>query len=239
MITLSRRLTAEALGTALLLSIIVGSGIMGARLSGGNIAIALLANALATGTGLIVLILVFGPLSGAHFNPVVTLADAWQGGLPWREVPAYLIAQVAGAFAGVVIAHAMFNLPLVEASTHIRSGTPLWISEFIATFGLLAVIRMCSQHHQRATPYAIGAYITSAYWFTSSTAFANPAVTLARAATETFAGIRLADTPGFIVAQLLGTVTATALFAWLLRQPDAKTVPSRVIAAGMTRNAQG
>lgn len=214
--TLTRRLAAETLGTALLLAVVVGSGIMGERLAGGNVAIALLANTLATGTGLVVLILTFGPVSGAHFNPAVTLADAWQGGLPWRDVPAYLVAQVVGAFLGVAAAHGMFDLPLYFASTHVRNGPSQWFSEFVATFGLLAVIWGCVRRHPGAAPFAVGAYITSAYWFTASTSFANPAVTLARAATDTFAGIRPGDAPGFIAAQLLGAAVATALFNWLL-----------------------
>ncbi len=217
--SLGKRLTAEALGTALLLAVVVGSGIMGERLAGGNVAIALLANTLATGAGLIVLILTFGPISGAHFNPAVTLADAWQGGLPWGEVPAYIAAQVVGAFLGVAAAHGMFDLPLYFASAHARTGASQWFSEFVATFGLLAVIWGCVRRHPSAAPYAVGAYITSAYWFTASTSFANPAVTLARAATDTFAGIRPADIWGFILAQLIGAAVATALFNWLLPSP--------------------
>ncbi len=208
-------MTAEALGTALLLAVVVGSGIMGERLAGGNVAIALLANTLPTGAGLVVLILTFGPVSGAHFNPAVTLADAWQGGLPWRDVPGYIVAQVLGAFLGVAMAHGMFDLPMYFASAHVRTGPSQWFSEFVATFGLLAVIWGCVRRHPSAAPFAVGAYITSAYWFTASTSFANPAVTLARAATDTFAGIRPADTPGFIVAQLVGAA-ATLLFNWLL-----------------------
>ncbi len=216
MTTLARRLTAEALGTALLLAVVVGSGIMGERLAGGNVAVALLANTLATGAGLVVLILVFGPLSGAHFNPAVTLADALQGGLSWKDTLAYLAAQLAGAFVGVAVAHGMFELPLYAASTHARTGPAQWFSEFVATFGLLATILGCVRQRASAVPFAVGAYITSAYWFTASTSFANPAVTLARAATDTFAGIRPADAPAFIVAQLLGALAATALFRWLL-----------------------
>lgn len=212
----ARRLTAEALGTAFLLAVVVGSGIMGERLAGGNVAIALLANTLATGTGLVVLILTFGPVSGAHFNPAVTLADAWQGGLPWRDVPGYILAQCVGAFLGVAAAHGMFELPVYFASTHVRTGPSQWFSEFVATFGLLAVIWGCVRRHPGAAPFAVGAYISSAYWFTASTSFANPAVTLARAATDTFAGIRPSDAPGFIAAQLLGALVATALFNWLL-----------------------
>lgn len=214
--TLSRRVVAEAIGTALLLATVVGSGIMGERLSGGNVAIALLANAVATGAGLVALILTFGPISGAHFNPAVTLADASQRGLPWREVPAYVVAQIAGAFAGVAAADTMFGEPVFSASRHARSGPGQLLSESIATFGLLAVIWGCSRRRSDAVPFAVGAYITAAYWFTASTSFANPAVTLARAMSDTFAGIRPLDVPGFIAAQLLGAAAATAVFRWLV-----------------------
>jgi glycerol uptake facilitator-like aquaporin len=211
-----RRAVAEALGTAFLLAAIIGSGIMGERLSGGNVAIALLANTLATGAMLVTLILTFGPISGAHFNPAVTLADASQGGLAWREAPIYLAAQIVGAFAGVAAAHLMFSEPLFFASRHARSGSAQLFSEFIATFGLLSVIWGCARLRSSAVPFAVGAYITGAYWFTSSTSFANPAVTLARAASDTFAGIRPADAPGFIVAQFAGAMAATLLFRWLV-----------------------
>src|SRR3974390_1280708 len=194
-----RRLAAELVGTAFLLAAVVGSGIMGERLSGGNVAIALLANTVATGAALTTLILTFGPISGAHFNPAVTLADASQGGLAWREVPGYLTAQLAGAFAGVAAAHLMFGEPVFLASRHIRSGNAQIFSEFVATFGLLSVIWGCARLRSSAVPFAVGAYITAAYWFTASTSFANPAVTLARAATNTFAGIRPADAPAFVV----------------------------------------
>ena len=215
----SRRRVAEGLGTAFLLAVVVGSGIMAERLAGGNVAIALLANTVATGAGLVALILTFGPISGAHFNPAVTLADAWQGGLPWKQVPAYITVQIIGAFAGVAAAHLMFGDPLFFASQHERAGfAQLW-SEFIATFGLLAVIWGCVRSRPSVVPFAVGAYITAAYWFTASTSFANPAVTLARAASDTFAGIRPVDAPGFIVAQLLGALAATALFRWLLPDP--------------------
>ena len=214
--TLPRRLAAEALGTAFLLSAVVGSGIMGERLAGGNVAIALLANTLATGAALVALILTFGPISGAHLNPAVTLADASQGGLPWREVPGYLVVQVVGAFGGVAAAHAMFGEPFFSASTHARSGGSQAFSELVATLGLLAVIRGCAPQRSNAAAFAVGAYITAAYWFTASTSFANPAVTLARAATDTFAGIRPADVPPFIAAQLVGAAAATALFRWLV-----------------------
>ncbi len=213
---LARRAVAECLGSALLLATVVGSGIMGERLAGGNVAVALLANTLATGAGLVALILTFGSVSGAHFNPVVTLADASQGGLPWKAVPYYLGAQFLGAFAGVAAAHGMFELPLYAASSHVRSGGAQAFSEAIATFGLLAVIWGCSRRRAESTPFAVGAYITAAYWFTASTSFANPAVTLARAATNAFAGIRPQDVPPFILAQALGALAATLLFRWLV-----------------------
>jgi len=214
--SLGRRLAAEGIGTALLLAAVVGSGIMGERLSGGNTAIALLANALATGAALVALLLAFGPLSGAHFNPAVTLASAFQGSLGWREVPAYAIVQCLGALAGVAAAHGMFGEPLYSLSRHARSGPAQLWSEVVATFGLLAVIGGCSRSRPSALPYAVGAYITAAYWFTASTSFANPAVTLARSLSDTFVGLRPSDAPGFIAAQLVGAALATALFRWLL-----------------------
>ena len=226
--SLMRRAVSEAVGTAMLLATVVGSGIMGEQLAGGNVAIALLANTLATGAGLVALILTFGPVSGAHFNPAVTLSDATQGGLRWRDVPVYLVAQVVGAFTGVAIAHFMFKEPAIFfASQHERSGISQLVSEFVATFGLMAVIWGCVRRRPSAVPFAVGAYITAAYWFTSSTSFANPAVTMARAASNTFAGIRPADVPGFIVAQLLGAAVATALFRWLV--PGLPEVAGRVI----------
>jgi len=203
----------------MLLAAVVGSGIMGERLAGGNVAIALLANTVATGAALVALILTFGPISGAHFNPAVTVADASQGGLAWSAVPVYVVAQVVGAFAGVAIAHVMFGEPLFTASRHARDGLPQLVSEFVATFGLLAVIWGCVRSRSDMVPFAVAAYITAAYWFTASTSFANPAVTMARAATDTFAGIRPADAPGFIIAQLAGGGAATALFRWLLPPP--------------------
>ena len=212
---LVRRVTAELIGTAMLLAAVIGSGIMGERLAGGNVAIALLANTLATGAALLALILTFGPISGAHFNPAITLADASQGGLAWREVPAYIAAQVFGAFLGVAIAHLMFGLPLFFASRHVRAGGRQMFSEFIATFGLVAVIWGCVRFRPAMVPFAVAAYIMAAYWFTSSTSFANPAVTLARAASDTFVGIRPVDAPGFIIAQLFGAAAATLLFRWL------------------------
>jgi glycerol uptake facilitator-like aquaporin len=207
---------AEAIGTAMLLAAVVGSGIMGERLAGGNVAIALLANTLATGAALVALILTFGPISGAHLNPAVTLADASQGGIAWRDVPLYVVAQLAGAFAGVAAAHLMFEAPLFVASRHARSGMAQAFSEFVATFGLLAVIWGCARLRSSAVPFAVAAYITAAYWFTASTSFANPAVTLARSATDTFAGIRPSDAPAFIAAQFLGAGSATVLFRWLV-----------------------
>jgi glycerol uptake facilitator-like aquaporin len=212
----ARRLTAEATGTALLLAAVVGSGIMGERLAGGNVAIALLANTLATGAALVSLILTFGPISGAHFNPAVTLADATQGGLPWPHVPGYLVAQVFGGVAGVWVAHAMFGERILMLSSRPRSGPAQMLSEFVATFGLLAVIWGCSRRRAATVPFAVAAYITAAYWFTASTSFANPAVTFARAFTDTFAGIRLSDVPAFVVAQLLCAAAATLLFRWLV-----------------------
>lgn len=217
--TLGRRLAAEGAGTALLLAGVVGSGIMGERLAGGNTAIALLANTLATGAVLVALIVTFGPISGAHFNPAVTLAGAWQRTLRWSEVPAYVATQIGGAFAGVMAAHLMFGEPLLAFSQQARAGTAQLWSEFIATFGLLAVIQGGVRQRSTALPFAVGCYIAAAYWFTASTSFANPAVTLARAMTDTFAGIRPADVPGFIVAQMLGAAAATALFAWLVPLP--------------------
>jgi len=213
---LARRAMAEAVGTAFLLAAIVGSGIMAERLAGGNVAIALLANTIATGAALVALILAFGPISGAHFNPAVTLADAWQRGLAWREVPVYLIAQLSGAFSGVAAAHSMFGEPVFSASRHVRAGNAQLFSEFVATFGLLSVIWGCARLRSSAVPFAVGAYITAAYWFTASTSFANPAVTLARSVSDTFAGIRPADAPGFIAAQLAGAAAATVLFRWLV-----------------------
>jgi len=189
---------------------------MGERLSGGNVAIALLANTLATGAMLVTLILTFGPISGAHFNPAVTLADASQGGIPWREVPGYIAAQVAGALLGLGAAHLMFGEALLQVSQHVRAGSSQLFSEFVATFGLLGVIWGCSRRRADAVPFAVGLYITGAYWFTASTSFANPAVTLARSFTNTFAGIRPADAPGFVAAQLAGAFAATFLFRWLV-----------------------
>lgn len=213
--SLSRRLFAEALGTLLLVAVVVGSGIMGEQLAGGNAAIALLGNTLATGAALVVLILIFGQISGAHFNPVVSLSLAIQGALRWREFAAYVAVQIAGGIAGIILAHIMFDLPLVQESTHIRTGMGVWTGEIVASFGLLATILGVHKKHPEAVPYAVGLFITAGYWFTSSTSFANPAVTIARALTDTFAGIRPADVPGFIVMQIIGSLMATAAFRWL------------------------
>jgi glycerol uptake facilitator-like aquaporin len=225
----ARRAVAEALGTAFLLAAVVGSGIMGERLAGGNIAVALLANTIATGAALVALILTFGPISGAHFNPAVTLADASQGGIAWREVPVYIAAQIVGAFGGVAAAHLMFGKPLFFASHHVRAGSAQLFSEFVATFGLLSVIWGCVRLRSSAVPFAVGAYITAGYWFTSSTSFANPAVTMARAASDTFSGIRPVDAPGFVLAQLAGAMAATLLFRWLL--PSLPKEASNVVVA--------
>lgn len=225
--SLARRAAAEAVGTGFLLAAVVGSGIMADRLSNGAVGLALLANTLATGAALVALILAFRALSGAHFNPAITLASATTGELPWREVPPYLGAQLVAAVVGVALADLMFGLPAFSLSRQARSGWPQLLSEFVATFGLLAVIRGSAGARSGATvAVAAGAYITAAYWFTASTSFANPAVTLARSLTDTFAGIRLADVPGFVVAQLLGAAAATGLFRWLL--PVAAVAPARI-----------
>jgi glycerol uptake facilitator-like aquaporin len=225
----NRAASAEFVGTAFLLLAVVGSGIMAQRLCGGNTGLALLANAIATGGALIALLLAFGPISGAHFNPAVTLADAWQGGVPWSSVPVYVLAQIAGALLGTALANGMFGLPLFFASQHVRSGNPLLVSEFVATFGLLATIWGCVRSRPAVTPFAVAAYIVGAYWFTPSTSFANPAVTIARSLTDTFAGIRPADMPLFIVAQLCGAFAATALFAYL--SPISKATAQAVVIA--------
>jgi len=215
-VDLPRKLAAEALGSALLLMIIVGSGIMGQRLSAGNDALALLANSLATGCGLIVLIWIFGPVSGAHFNPVVTLVAVMRHELDARTGLSYVAAQVLAAIAGVWAAHLMFGLPVLQVSTHVRSGGDQLFAEAVATFGLLATISGTSRLRPDATPVAVGLHITAAYWFTASTSFANPAVTLARSLTDTFAGIAPASVPAFILAQIAGALVATAVFGWLL-----------------------
>lgn len=218
--TLSRRLAAEAVGTAFLLAVVVGSGIMGEQLAGGNAAIALLANSIATGCGLWVLITILGPISGAHFNPVVTLAFATAGEFAWRDVLPYVFVQVVAAYAGVAAAHLMFELPLFTASEHVRAGPAQWWSEFVATVGLLLTIWLGARLHPQWVGGLVAIYITGAYWFTASTSLANPAVTLARAATNTFVGIRPVDVPGFVVAQLVGALVATAFARWLCGTPD-------------------
>ena len=224
---LPQRVVAEALGTAMLLAAVVGSGIMGERLAAGNMAIALLANTLATGAALVALILAFGPISGAHFNPVVTLTSAWQRHIPWREAPWYVAGQLVGALLGVAAAHLMFELPLFFASRHERSGSAQMFSEFVATFGLVFVIWSCVKFQARFVPFAVAAYIMAAYWFTASTSFANPAVTIARSLSDTFAGIRPLDVPGFIAAQLLGAAAATLLFRWFVADRETGGCPGR------------
>jgi glycerol uptake facilitator-like aquaporin len=240
--TFARRIVAEGLGTALLLAVVVGSAIMAERLAGGNVAIALMANAIATGTGLVALILMFGTISGAHFNPLVTLSEAWQKNLPVADVIPYIVVQIAGAFAGVAAAHLMFDVPVFVASEHARTGAAQWWSEFVASFGLIAVIIGCSRSRPAVTPFAVAAYITAAYWFTSSSSFANPALTLARCATNTVAGIRPSDAPGFILAQLLGAAAATPLFCWLYPAAHRDATVAGTVAqsdfAGMEENPE-
>ena len=214
-VDIGRRLVAEGIGTALLVAVVVGSGIMGEQLADGNDAIALLGNTLATGAALVVLILVFGPLSGAHFNPVVSLSFALQGELRWPDVVAYLPVQVAGAIGGTLLAHLMFDQPLLQVSAHVRTGIGVWVGEIVASFALLATIIGCLRNAPQAVPYAVGLVITAGYWFTSSTSFANPAVTIARSLTDTFSGIRPLDIPGFVVAQIVGALAATVLLRWL------------------------
>jgi glycerol uptake facilitator-like aquaporin len=233
--TLSRRLVAEGIATAFLLATVVGSGIMGERLAGGNVALALLVNTAATGAVLVALILAFGAISGAHMNPAVTLTEAWQGELSWGDVPGYLAAQILGAFAGVLAAHVMFELPPFSVSEHARGGAAQGFSELVATFGLVSVIRGCGRARPAMVPVAVGAYITAAYWFTASTSFANPAVTLARALTNTFAGIRPLDAPGFVVAQLVGAFAAAALLRWLV--PSLPAAAPDVLSHGIRRVA--
>jgi glycerol uptake facilitator-like aquaporin len=217
---LTRRLFAEALGTALLVAVVIGSGIMGDQLAGGNAALALLGNTLATGAALVVLILVFGPVSGAHFNPVVSLSFALRRQLPWIECLAYTALQIMGAIAGTLLAHTMFSLPLIEASTHVRTGAGVWMGEVVASFGLLATIIGCLRTRPETVPYAVGLFIAAGYWFTSSTSFANPAVTIARSLTDSFSGIRPDDVLGFVIAQILGSILATVVFNWLWMLPN-------------------
>ena len=214
---LPRRLAAEALGTALLLAIVIGSGIMGESLSGGNVAIALLGNTIATGAGLIVLITIFGPLSGAHFNPAVTLMFAIRRELAWADAAAYVLVQIIGAVLGAWLAHAMFAEPLLQVSTKLRAGWSQGLSEAVATFGLIGTILGSLRFREEATPFMVGLYITAAYWFTASTSFANPAVTVARSLSNTFAGIAPASAPLFIVCQVAGAAVSACLFGWLLK----------------------
>jgi glycerol uptake facilitator-like aquaporin len=227
--SLSRRLTAEFLGTAFLVAAVIGSGVMGERLANGNVALALLANTIATGAALIAVILTFGPISGAHLNPAVSLADAMEKGLSWSHASQYMVVQILGGIIGAMIAHWMFGLPPIFLSQHVRSGAPQFLSEFVATFGLVSVIWGCSRSRSNVVPFAVGSYITAAYWFTSSTSFANPAVTIARSLSDTFAGIRPADVPLFIVAQLTGAIAATLLFRWLI--PSLPSVAKDVLVS--------
>jgi glycerol uptake facilitator-like aquaporin len=214
---LPRRLAAEALGTALLLAIVIGSGIMGESLAGGNIAIALLGNTIATGAGLVVLITIFGPLSGAHFNPAVTLMFAIRRELAWADAAAYVLVQIIGAVLGAWLAHAMFAEPLLQVSAKLRSGWSQGLSEAVATFGLIGTILGSLRFRREATPFMVGLYITAAYWFTASTSFANPAVTIARSLSNTFAGIAPTSAPLFIACQLAGTAVSAWTFGWLLK----------------------
>ena len=213
---LGRRLFAEWLGTLCLLAVVVGSGIMGERLAGGNTALALLGNTLPTGAILVVLILVLGPVSGAHFNPAVTLCFALRRAIGWRLASLYLLAQLGGGVCGTMLAHGMFEEPVVAAGATARTGFPQWLGEFTATFGLVATILGCLRFRPQAVPWGVGLFITAGYWFTSSTSFANPAVTVARALTDTFSGIQPAHMPAFILAQLVGAAAATLVFGWLL-----------------------
>lgn len=223
----TRAVVAEFVGSALLVLAVVGSGIMAQRLCGGNVGLALLANTIATGGALIALLLALGPISGAHLNPAVTIVDAWRHGISWRLVAPYIAAQIAGALVGTALANGMFGLPVFSASHHDRSGGALVVSEFVATFGLLVTIWGCARSRPGITPFAVAAYIVGAYWFTPSTSFANPAVTIARTLSDTFAGIRPIDAPLFIIAQLLGALAATALFAFLL--PISKSTATAVV----------
>jgi glycerol uptake facilitator-like aquaporin len=227
--TLARRLVSEFIGTCFLVAAVVGSGIMAERLSNGNAGLALLANAMATGAALVALLLAFGPISGAHFNPAVTLAEAIEGGLSRAQGLAYTAVQIPGGLAGTIAAHLMFGLPAISISHRVRSGPGQLLGEFVATFGLLSVIRGCSRSRSDAIPFAVGAYITAAYWFTSSTSFANPAVTIARSLSDTFAGIRPADVPLFVAAQILGALASTVLFRWLI--PNLNREAGNVIVA--------
>ena len=234
---LRARLTAEFVGSAFLVAAVVGSGIMGERLAGGNVAIALLANTIATGAALLALILTFGPISGAHLNPAVTVADAIEHGISWPDALAYIAVQCAGGITGTIVAHLMFGLRWYSISTNSRHGWSLVLSEFVATFGLLSVIRGCSRLLRGAVPFAVASYITAAYWFTASTSFANPAVTIARSLSDTFAGIQLSDVPPFIAAQVAGALAATFLFRWLV--PNLTTYADRVVVSHSSTDEPG
>ena len=230
----NRKVTAEFIGTALLVATVVGSGIMGESLARGNVALALLANTIATGAVLVALIFAFGGVSGAHLNPVVSISDALEHGMPWRDVPAYVAAQCLGGLTGTAVAHLMFGLPIFSLSRHARSGPAQVFSEFIATYGLMAVIWGCLRIKSNGTPFAVGAYITAAYWFTASTSFANPAVTIARALSDTFAGIRPKDAPFFILAQVCGGLAATLTFRWMI-----PSLPKKAEDILLPHNADG
>jgi glycerol uptake facilitator-like aquaporin len=224
--TLRVRIVAEFLGAGFLVAAVVGSGIMAERLANGNVALALLANTIATGAALVALILTFGPISGAHFNPVVSLADAMEGGLNWFAAACYIGAQFLGGIGGTLLAHGMFGFSLIAFSQHVRTGAAQFLSEFVATFGLMCVIWGCSRSRSETVPFAVGAYITAAYWFTASTSFANPAVTVARSLSDTFAGIRPADVPLFVVAQFAGGIAATLVFRWIV--PGRSSSPKEI-----------
>jgi|HubBroStandDraft_2_1064218.scaffolds.fasta_scaffold102376_2 glycerol uptake facilitator-like aquaporin len=221
-ISLARRTAAEFMGTAFLVTAVIGSGIMADRLSNGNVAVALLANTIATGAALVALITAFGPISGAHLNPVVSVMDAMEKGLLWGETPYYVSGQILGGILGAIVAHLMFGLPIISFSHHVRSGPAQVLSEFVATFGLVSIIWGCSRRRPDAIPFVVGAYIMAAYWFTVSTSFANPAVTIARCLSDTFAGIRPIDVPSFVLAQFLGGVAATMVFRWLVPNLQAR-----------------
>jgi len=213
---MARKLFAEWLGTFFLVAVVIGSGIMAERLAGGNIALALLGNTIATGAILVVIILIFGPISGAHFNPAVTFAFLLRRDIDKRTAGYYVILQILGGIAGAAVAHIMFELPLFEASVNVRTGISQWVAEFVATFGLVATIFGCIKSRPEAVPYAVGLFITAGYWFTSSTSFANPAVTIARTMTDTFSGIAPVDAPAFILAQLIAASVVVWVFGWLL-----------------------
>lgn len=225
--SLVRRLAAEFLGTLFLVATVVGSGIMAERLSGGNVALALLANTIATGAALVALILTFGPISGAHMNPAVTFSDAMEGGISWTDALAYICAQILGGIAGICTAHLMFGMRVLSISQHVRSGPAQVFSEFVATFGLISIIWGCSRSRSHMVSFAVGSYIVAAYWFTASTSFANPSVAIARSLSDTFSGIRPIDVPLFVLAQFAGATTATLLFRWLAPQP-AESAPQRI-----------